>query len=73
MQTKDYNAPKDLFTDDYAYFSGTSTTFTKHAKKYSQNIIKKLKLNSKSYVIEIASNDGYLLKIFKKKNSMFRY
>lgn len=67
-QTWDYARAEDLFKKDYAYFSSTSKTFLKHAKDYTDKIIKKLKLNNKSKVIEIASNDGYLLKNFKKKN-----
>ena len=67
MQTEDYNKPEELFTDDYAYFSSTSDFFLNHAKKYSDEIIKKLKLNHENFVVEIASNDGYLLKNFKEK------
>lgn len=66
-QTKDYTSSKKLFRNDYAYYSSTSKSFLAHAKEYSYKIIKKLNLNSKSYVIEIASNDGYLLKNFLKK------
>ena len=66
-QTKDYTSPKKLFRHDYAYYSSTSKSFVNHAKKYSDKIIKKLDLNSKSNVIEIASNDGYLLKNFLKR------
>ena len=66
-QTKDYTNSKKLFRSDYAYFSSTSKSFLIHAKKYSNKIIKKLNLNSRSHVIEIASNDGYLLKNFFKK------
>lgn len=67
-QTQDYTSSKKLFRHDYAYYSSTSKSFVDHAKKYSDKIIKKLHLNSKSNVIEIASNDGYLLKNFLKKN-----
>ena len=66
-QTKDYTNSKKLFRSDYAYFSSTSKSFLIHAKKYSNKMIKKLNLNSRSHVIEIASNDGYLLKNFFKK------
>lgn len=66
-QTKDYTNSKKLFRNDYAYYSSTSKSFLIHAKKYSDKIIKKLKLNSRSHVVEIASNDGYLLKNFLKK------
>ena len=67
VQTEDYNNADDLFNAEYAYFSSTSTSWLKHAKKYCDLIINKLKLNEKSFVIEIASNDGYLLKNFVNK------
>jgi|TARA_B110000971_G_C20034448_1_gene513333 2-polyprenyl-3-methyl-5-hydroxy-6-metoxy-1,4-benzoquinol methylase len=66
-QTQDYTNSKKLFRHDYAYYSSTSKSFVNHAKKYSDKIIKKLHLSSKSNVIEIASNDGYLLKNFLRK------
>ena len=64
VQTEDYNLPNELFTEDYAYFSTTSNTFVEHARKYVENITTDLNLNHRSFVIEIASNDGYLLKNF---------
>jgi len=64
VQTEDYIGSKYLFSDKYAYFSSVSSSWLLHAKKYSKKIIKDLKLNSKSNVIEIGSNDGYLLKNF---------
>jgi len=64
VQTEDYTDADELFSDDYAYFSSTSISWLAHAKTYSQNMIEFLKLNRQSYVIEIASNDGYLLKNF---------
>ena len=67
VQTKDYNKPEELFTKDYAYFSSTSKYFLNHAKIFTEKIIKKSKLNKNSLIIEIASNDGYLLKNFKSK------
>ncbi len=66
VQTEDHNKPEELFTDDYAYFSSTSTSFLRHAKNYTEEIIKKLNLDQRSFVVEIASNDGYLLQNFKK-------
>ena len=57
-----------MFNEDYAYFSSTSKLWCEHAKKYVYETQKKLNLNKKSLVIEIASNDGYLLQYFKKIN-----
>ena len=51
----------ELFTNDYAYFSSTSSSWCKHAKDYVNKSIKRFNLNEKSFVLEIASNDGYLL------------
>ena len=63
-QTEDYTAADELFDANYAYFSSTSSSWLAHAKSYSQKIIKELQLNTKSFVIEVGSNDGYLLKNF---------
>lgn len=64
VQTEDYAQAEELFCADYAYFSSTSSGWLEHATLYSKYIIKRLKLNANSHVIEIASNDGYLLKNF---------
>jgi hypothetical protein len=64
VQTEDYAKADALFTPEYAYFSSTSAGWLDHAKHYSDQIIDKLALNNQSYVIEVASNDGYLLKNF---------
>jgi hypothetical protein len=66
VQTEDYVTKTDFFNSDYAYFSSTSKTWLKHSEEYFNMITKKLSLNSESFVIEIASNDGYLLKNFVK-------
>jgi len=68
VQTEDYTESENLFTHDYAYFSSTSSSFLLHAENYVNNIIKKLKLDQNSLVIEVASNDGYLLKNFVRSN-----
>lgn len=64
VQTEDYARSDELFTKDYAYFSSTSTTWLAHARTYAEMISKKLNLDSTSFVIEVASNDGYLLRNF---------
>ncbi len=61
MQLPEHASSKELFKADYAYFSSTSKSWCAHAKHFVDYAIKKLDLNSKSYVVEIASNDGYLL------------
>ena len=64
VQVADFTEASELFNAEYAYFSSTSKTWLAHAKKYCDNIIDRLGLNSSSFVLEIASNDGYLLKNF---------
>ncbi len=64
VQTEDYAQPDELFGSEYAYFSSTSTGWLGHAADYAQKMTRELRLNSSSMVIEVASNDGYLLKNF---------
>ena len=64
VQTEDYAQADELFSPEYAYFSSTSTGWLAHAKRYAEKMTNELELNAKSLVIEVASNDGYLLKNF---------
>jgi hypothetical protein len=64
VQTEDYADADELFTKDYAYFSSTSKSWLEHAQRYCEAITTKLGLGKESFVIEVASNDGYLLKNF---------
>lgn len=64
VQTEDYTSEKALFNSEYAYFSSTSNVWLAHAEKFSEEAINQFQLTSKNFVIEIASNDGYLLKNF---------
>ncbi|MBF0414795.1 MAG: methyltransferase domain-containing protein [Magnetococcales bacterium] len=64
VQTEDYARSDELFSSDYAYFSSTSSSWLAHATRYSDQMTQLLGLNSNSLVIEVASNDGYLLKNF---------
>lgn len=68
VQTEDYASAKELFTPDYAYFSSTSMAWLEHAKSYANMIRDRLHLDHNSFVIEVASNDGYLLTNFIKMN-----
>ncbi len=68
VQTEDYAGADELFKDDYAYFSSTSSSWLQHAADYSEKMIGLLGLDENSHVIEVASNDGYLLKNFVQKN-----
>jgi SAM-dependent methyltransferase len=64
VQTEDYTQADELFTHDYAYFSSTSSSWLTHARQYAEKMTTDLGLNAQSLVIEVASNDGYLLKNF---------
>lgn len=63
VQLQEYVPPKDIF-NEYAYFSSYSTSWCRHAKAYADTIIERLGLAKKSRVVEIGSNDGYLLEHF---------
>ena len=64
VQTEDHARARELFKADYAYFSSTSASWLAHAAQYVQDITRRLALSADSLVIEVASNDGYLLKNF---------
>lgn len=65
VQTEDYAQAGDLFDADYAYFSSTSSNWLEHARSYAERMCEQLALGADSLVIEVASNDGYLLKNFR--------
>jgi hypothetical protein len=64
VQTEDYAQAHELFSAEYAYFSSTSSGWLAHAKRYAEKMTHELGLNAQSLVIEVAANDGYLLKNF---------
>lgn len=64
VQTEDYTQADELFSSSYAYFSSTSTGWLIHAARYAEKMTRQLNLSKDSLVIEVASNDGYLLKNF---------
>lgn len=66
VQLEEYVSPDQIFSD-YAYFSSYSDSWVEHAKRYSDAMIERLGLGSGSLVMEIASNDGYLLQHFKAR------
>lgn len=66
VQLQEFESPEAIF-GDYAYFSSFSDSFLQHAKAYVEMTIDRFKLNGKSRVVEIASNDGYLLQYFVEK------
>jgi SAM-dependent methyltransferase len=63
VQLRQYVSPEAIF-EEYAYFSSYSTSWVSHAKTYCEMIARRLKLGEGSKVVELASNDGYLLQHF---------
>ncbi len=68
VQTEDYADSRELFSDDYSYFSSFSDSWLQHAEKYVIDMIKRFSLDRTSHVVEVAANDGYLLQYFKLRN-----
>jgi SAM-dependent methyltransferase len=63
VQLQEYESAESIFSD-YAYFSSYSDSWLKHAENYCDKMTRKLGLGKQSFVIEVASNDGYLLQYF---------
>jgi hypothetical protein len=68
VQLDEYKKSNDIFNNEYVYFSSYSTTWLAHARKYADDMIRRFGFNGQSRVVEIASNDGYLLQYFLEKN-----
>jgi len=68
VQVDEYKKSDAIFDNTYVYFSSYSTSWLAHAKKYTQEMQQRFLLDKNSLVVEIASNDGYLLQYFKEKN-----
>lgn len=68
MQLEEFATPDEIFADEYAYFSSYSESWLNHARKYTEMMTDRFGINSDKLVVEIASNDGYLLQWFVQKN-----
>lgn len=68
VQLDEFEKPTEIFNSDYAYFSSYSESWLSHCRQYVDMAVKRFGLNEGSSVVEIASNDGYLLQYFKKYN-----
>lgn len=64
-QTLDFAQADELFSAEYAYFSSYSTTWLQHAEQYVAEMVERFHLDGNSHVVEVASNDGYLLQYVK--------
>jgi 2-polyprenyl-3-methyl-5-hydroxy-6-metoxy-1,4-benzoquinol methylase len=63
VQLEEFETPEQIFSD-YAYFSSYSSSWLEHSRRYAEQMIERLSLDGDSKVVEIASNDGYLLQYF---------
>lgn len=68
VQVDELKKADAIFNNEYTYFSSYSTSWLQHAKKYADYMTSRFEFNDNSLVVEIASNDGYLLQYFKEKN-----
>jgi SAM-dependent methyltransferase len=66
VQIPSHHRPEELFTNDYAYFSSVSSSWVAHAQAYVAAMVERFALSSSSFVVEVASNDGYLLQFVKQ-------
>lgn len=66
VQLEEFETPQQIF-GDYAYFSSYSDQWLNHARTYAQAMVARLRLNQHSRVVEVASNDGYLLQYFREQ------
>jgi SAM-dependent methyltransferase len=67
VQLEAFEPPERIFSDDYAYFSSYSTGWLDHSRRYTEAMVERLALGAESKVVEIASNDGYLLQYFVER------
>jgi SAM-dependent methyltransferase len=67
VQLEEYESVENIFSD-YAYFSSYSDSWLKHSENYCEKMISRLGLKEQSFVVEVASNDGYLLQYFVSRH-----
>src|SRR5215467_5483713 len=67
VQLEEYESPEQIFSD-YAYFSSFSDSWLKHCEKYCEAMKTRFSLGRHSFVVEVASNDGYLLQYFVNRD-----
>jgi 2-polyprenyl-3-methyl-5-hydroxy-6-metoxy-1,4-benzoquinol methylase len=68
VQLEEFESPDHIFANDYAYFSSYSDSWLNHAKQYTELMINRFQFSQSSQVMEIASNDGYLLQFFQAQS-----
>jgi SAM-dependent methyltransferase len=68
VQVDEIEKAENIFNEEYTYFSSFSKSWLAHSNDYVEYMMSNFKFNSDSLVVEVASNDGYLLQYFKEKN-----
>lgn len=68
VQLEAIESPQNIFNSEYAYFSSYSDSWLEHARQYTDVMVERLRLDERSFVVEVASNDGYLLQHFHQRN-----
>jgi SAM-dependent methyltransferase len=66
-QTEDFAGRDEFFNAEYAYYSSFSDTWLQHAERYVDDMVARFRLNSRSLIVEVAANDGYLLQYVKAR------
>jgi hypothetical protein len=66
VQLEEFESPESIFPDDYVYYSSFSTSWLDHSRRYTEMVAPRLGLGTDHQVVELASNDGYLLQYFKE-------
>lgn len=68
VQLEEFEMPENIFSSNYPYFSSYSESWLQHCKDYTEMMLSRFGFNENSFVVEIASNDGYLLQYFSQHN-----
>ena len=71
VQVDEYKESHAIFNNEYAYYSSYSSTWLAHCKAYTEKVCERFNLSADNQVVEIASNDGYLLQYLKRKEYLF--
>jgi SAM-dependent methyltransferase len=67
VQLEEFETPDRIFSD-YAYFSSYSTSWLEHSRRYTEQMVERFAIDDRSHVVELASNDGYLLQYFRERH-----
>jgi SAM-dependent methyltransferase len=68
VQLPEFKSSREIFNENYAYYSSFSSSWLEHSERYASRMISELELDADSTVVELASNDGYLLQYFAQRS-----